>query len=52
MKLERYKDLPEDIYDIFDEFTDVAYQLFLHQSTMDPFRCTKNVLIHRVNTFF
>jgi hypothetical protein len=32
--IERYKRLPEDIYNTFDEMTDEAYELFVAKSMM------------------
>lgn len=44
MNVDRYKDLPEDIYDKFDEFTDEAYDLFAHKRYDESFLMYENCL--------
>lgn len=44
MKVERYKDLPEAIYETFDEMTDRAYELFVNKKYDDSFQLYEKCL--------
>lgn len=44
MKVERYRDLPQDIYDTFDELTDEAYELFVHKRYDESFQLYEKCL--------
>ena len=44
MKVERYEDLPEAIYETFDEMTDRAYELFVNKKYDDSFQLYEKCL--------